>query len=488
MNTIFDAVVNQSFVRSKNLDILPLKPMSKRIILSLLFSGFFFILFNASCTKAKHEIQPVVPVVTTPVTPPILTKTYHVAKTGDDRNQGTLLSPFLTIQKASEVVSPGDTIYIRAGIYQEIVNFTRSGTGNYNIHILSFPSETPVIDGNNCTIPTEDYSSLVTISGDYIEMNGVEIRFSHGMGLLLCGRYDKALSIYSHHNTQNGILITGDNGLVQNSTVYSNCMSNFGGTAGMNASGLSAARNPNSAVIKDNLVYENWGEGLSTFEANGTLIEGNTVYDNWAANIYISDATNVTLKQNFVYQTKDMSPGSQVGILLGDETYNPPSANLQIFNNIVYGCNRNLYWYQGTKGGGMNHVDIANNTFVNSKYVSAVEFNRGPHSGVTFKNNIVVQNGGLTPIVALKDQQLKFSNNLWSARPYTAASGSGDVIGDPRFTDNVQPFVAISYKLTGSSPAINSGVNIGLNTDYLGNKIEGLPDIGAIEYISGQTH
>jgi len=43
---------------------------------------------------------------------------YHVAKIGSDRNSGTLDSPFLTIQAASNLAQPGDMITVHQGIYR----------------------------------------------------------------------------------------------------------------------------------------------------------------------------------------------------------------------------------------------------------------------------------------------------------------------------------------------------------------------------------
>lgn len=452
----------------------------------LIYLGFSFLWVILNCSYSAPATQLLNIKRVAASNPAGKSVIYYVAKTGNDQNPGTSSLPFLTIQKVSNVVSAGDIVYIRAGVYQESVNFAKSGTEKSHIQILAYPSENPIIDGNNYTIPNGEYSPLLTASGNYIEIRGIEIRYSHGMGLVLSGKGDLADKIYSHHNMQNGILITGDYSTVQNSTVYSNCMNNSGGTARANASGLSAARKPNFASIKNNVVYENWGEGLSTFEANGTLIEGNVVYDNWATNIYISDATNIILQRNFVYQTKDMSHGSQVGILLGDEKYTPPSYNIKILNNIAYGCKRNLYWFQGTKGGGMNTVLIANNTFVNSTYFACVQFAQGTHIGVKFQNNVVVENG-LLPIHLVSNSELHFSNNLWSRKPSLAASGIGDVIGDPKFADVTHPFIAASYKLSDSSPAIKAGANVGLNCDYLGNAIVGIPDIGAFEYNSDKS-
>ena len=40
-------------------------------------------------------------------------KEYHVAKTGDDKNEGSSSSPLLTIQAAAELALPGDVITVQ---------------------------------------------------------------------------------------------------------------------------------------------------------------------------------------------------------------------------------------------------------------------------------------------------------------------------------------------------------------------------------------
>lgn len=55
-------------------------------------------------------------------------KTYYVAPNGSDRNDGSQNAPFRTIQKAADVVRPGDTVYVLAGEYQERVVIKTSGT------------------------------------------------------------------------------------------------------------------------------------------------------------------------------------------------------------------------------------------------------------------------------------------------------------------------------------------------------------------------
>ena len=45
--------------------------------------------------------------------------TYYVAPGGDDDNPGTKDQPWQTIGKAAATLVSGDTVYIRAGTYQE---------------------------------------------------------------------------------------------------------------------------------------------------------------------------------------------------------------------------------------------------------------------------------------------------------------------------------------------------------------------------------
>ena len=85
---------------------------------------------------------------------------YYVAPGGSDSNAGTITSPLETIQKAQQLLQPGDTVYIRGGTYrmQEtkiarkeniwayVTYLDKSGSEGKPIHYFAYPGEKPVFD------------------------------------------------------------------------------------------------------------------------------------------------------------------------------------------------------------------------------------------------------------------------------------------------------------------------------------------------------
>ena len=417
---------------------------------------------------------------------------HFVSPSGNDANDGSWARPWRTIGKAASMVSAGDIVYIREGVYKEFVKIRPSGTEQEPIKFLAYPGENPVIDGANKD-PGSNVA-LIDIYGDYIYLSGLEVRNSARMGVYVYGNYDTVDNLYVHHCKENGILINhGKYSIVENSRIWRNVLSNEYGVQGYWSTGLSAARSGvQYATIRHNIVWENWGEGLSSYEADQVIMEDNVVHDNYSTNVYISDSTNILFQRNFVYTdpTSYVFPYSEHGgIMLGDEKYTPPSANITIINNIAFGNQGNFWWWQGVQGGGMKNVLIGNNTFVNgigdpNLGRGGVIISQGTHQNVRFENNLVQQDGAL-PVIATIDQPgVTYSHNLWSKQPWEAASGPGDIIGDPLLTHTADPFTPAWYRLTGQSPAINGAFSLpNVIYDYFQNLRETSPDIGAHEFI-----
>ena len=84
----------------------------------------------------------------------------YVSPTGSDSGPGTLAQPFRTIQQGVDVLKPGDTCYVREGVYREVVTLGKSGTKDQPIWLRAYPGERAVVDG------TEPVAGPWTETGD----------------------------------------------------------------------------------------------------------------------------------------------------------------------------------------------------------------------------------------------------------------------------------------------------------------------------------
>jgi hypothetical protein len=66
---------------------------------------------------------------------------------GADRNDGSQQAPWRTVNHALRQLQPGDTLYLRGGIYYETIKAGASGSPAKPITIRSFPGELAILDG-----------------------------------------------------------------------------------------------------------------------------------------------------------------------------------------------------------------------------------------------------------------------------------------------------------------------------------------------------
>jgi hypothetical protein len=83
----------------------------------------------------------------------LVAKTYWVAKSGNDKNSGASGSPFLTIQKGAEMAQPGDTVFVREGIYRERVSPSRGGSAGFPIVYKGEQNKNVIIKGSDVWAP-----------------------------------------------------------------------------------------------------------------------------------------------------------------------------------------------------------------------------------------------------------------------------------------------------------------------------------------------
>jgi len=103
---------------------------------------------------------------------------YYVSSSGKDSNPGTESQPWLTIQTAADTMAAGDTVYIRAGTYQEQVVPKNSGSAGSYITYSAYSGEKPVIDGTSITLSTEQEGLFNIVNKSYIKVSGLTIKNS----------------------------------------------------------------------------------------------------------------------------------------------------------------------------------------------------------------------------------------------------------------------------------------------------------------------
>lgn len=113
--------------------------------------------------------------------------TFYMATDGNDGNPGTIGSPRLTIESAVTLLSAGDTLYIRGGMYYsskantavnrfEINNV--DGTVTDSIHILNYPGEQPIFYLGDVYVAGSagDGPTGLKVDGcNYIHIRGIKI-------------------------------------------------------------------------------------------------------------------------------------------------------------------------------------------------------------------------------------------------------------------------------------------------------------------------
>jgi len=72
---------------------------------------------------------------------------YFVAADGADKNPGSWDRPFGTIQKAADLMRPGDTCYVREGVYRQVMSPKHSGMQGKPIRFEAWPGEVVILSG-----------------------------------------------------------------------------------------------------------------------------------------------------------------------------------------------------------------------------------------------------------------------------------------------------------------------------------------------------
>ncbi|MBS1511915.1 MAG: DUF4990 domain-containing protein [Bacteroidetes bacterium] len=174
----------------------------------------------------------------------VFANTFYVAVDGSDDNAGTKSKPFATVQKAQTVVQPGDTVYIRGGLYAMteaqvaqtkrgyacVTYLDKSGVAGKYIHYINYPGEVPVFN-YTAVKPAGLRVAAFYVTGSYIHLKGFEVT---GVQVTIsthtqseCFENHGSNNIYERLSMHDGMaigfyLLAGSDNLILNCDAYRN--------------------------------------------------------------------------------------------------------------------------------------------------------------------------------------------------------------------------------------------------------------------------
>ena len=426
---------------------------------------------------------------------------WFVSSVGNDANPGTKGQPFQTLQKAQSVVSPGDTVYIRGGIYQmqesNINSYTRiqayvtlldkSGTEGKRIHYWAFPDETPIFDFTNVK-PAGFRVHAFEVTGSWIHIKGLEVigiqvpvvnSNTQSICFSNAGGSNNIYEQLSMHDGQ-GIgfyLVAGSNNLILNCDAYRNydyTSQAGGGRNGGNVDGFGNHPSKGSVnnIFRGCRAWFNSDDGydcISAFES--------TVFENcWA--FYNG------------YSPGFISRADGNGFKVGGYAARP-------FNNLPAPIPKNttrfcLAVMNKANGFYSNHHLEGSDWYNNTAYQNGVNFNMlnrkaktetdylidGPGYNHVLRNNISLASRSANDIANFDAARCTIDHNSFLNNITITADDFLSIdtahLTAPRRADGSLPIINF-MRLKNNSKLVDKGVDVGL--PFYGKQ----PDLGCFE-------
>jgi hypothetical protein len=201
----------------------------------------------------------------------VLARFWYVSTTGSDSNEGTEISPFLTIQHAITAAAPGDTIHVAAGTYDGTINIdTRT-----NISIVGADMATTIVKSST-TLPFN--------VGGYGSSRKAVIRVVNSTGIAISG-------------------LTFDLDLVKGNGIYAGLYWDSTGTITGNTFKNNQISDASGGYTEIGLYLR--ATGFTDVSRAAISLTGNTFQDLGRVALLIHDYVNATITGNTFSKTVD---------------------------------------------------------------------------------------------------------------------------------------------------------------------------------------
>jgi len=277
-------------------------------------------------------------------------KTWFVSKTGTYPTICPTSSGynFRNLESAGRCATGGETIYIRGNVpYSGPVNLSNLHPSR-RVLIVPYPGETATLDGGGTIV---EWGSILNLQGSsnfavqdlVIQNTGKTGAGSFGID----ARHSSNLNFYYNTITNisnNGLLVAGTNIKAIGNLIHHTASIRLENHAGYFNDGLTTDPQAKSSNVEFsfNHVYDNGGECVGVYGANGATIAHNKIHDCINVNLYVSSTKNAAIDGNWSYATSDAynvdghrAAGIQLAVEAADASKGYPLINVQLTNNLI---------------------------------------------------------------------------------------------------------------------------------------------------------
>ena len=446
---------------------------------------------------------------------------YYVNDTfGSDDNNGSLTHPFKTIQKAVNVSTNGDTIYVMAGTYLPStgrINIDDKNTANTWLTIRNYNNDYVIVDGTNCPHGLADVggayinATIEMTNSKYVRISGIKVNHSAAGGITL------RTATISHIRIDNctisnssSFAFKANNGFNNITFEYNYVYNNFNDWSNhLMSQETISFENIKTFSINNNTIINNHAENIDMKGGckNGEVCynEINTtadyvwkVYANWGGlGVYLDArgvSSNISIYNNLIY-------GNVSGISINTETTGHYE-NISIYNNIVNITNttggkitvngrmpldislsgtstditfKDIYVYSNTFRTDSKIDTTAGIIYISVKLTSSNLKRVHIVNNILYTDYIAAYNLPLLNVrkISLSDNIITINNNsfnrppsrdiqcYWNGTQYTSATNPEKFGGEPVFTNPL--FVDKNhgnFHLNSTSPCIDNGSSV----------------------------
>ncbi len=427
----------------------------------------------------------------------------YVSPDGSNSNSGSSeKTPLKTIQQAISLAKPGTTINVMPGTYyatsgKALIEMKKENSGESGKPITikaADPSNPPVL-----RVTEKGIWNCANINASYVTIDGLEF-YGNNASIKL---EDAEANAQLNHD---------------NPSAADNQLNGFYNT---NAISIGGPRDQSSypvhVTVRNCVIHDFPGAGVTCIQADYTTFENNTVYNNCWYMMYAGSGLSIlnpfnsdesTDYKNFVigntcYNNKTLVPwlvngtlrysdGNGIIIDTNKKPYEGSpldgkqgeyTGRTLVANNISFGNGGSgIHTFEA------NHVDIINNTaFQNTqqmKTYAEIFSNDGRDNNII--NNIMYARDGGRCNSQAKNPTEVYSHNVYF-NGTVVTKGEGDVIADPGFVNPVLDLQKADFHLKTGSKAIG----VGMSTSYMpatdkdGVQRNNGIDAGALQYKEG---